>query len=119
MAGSKSKQIMANKDAKAGLLLAQSRAMLKGSRTNHVIVDETAVHLSGTVALHTQRVKYAALFVLQKPMKSIVPSCLGTPVPMAEIDMPTDFLEYIAAGAVEMMALCGMMSAAAAGSTAV
>lgn len=115
MAGAKSKHIMANRDAQAGLLLAQSKAMLKGTKTNHIVIDETAVHLSGTVAIHAQKVKYASMFVLQKPMKAIVPSCIGTPVPMAEIDMPTDFLEYIAGGAAEMMAMCGLMGVAAAG----
>lgn len=119
MAGAKSKQIAANKDARAGLLLAQTRAMLKGTEVNHVIVDETAVHLSGTVAIHAQKVKYASLFSLQKPMRSIVPSCIGTPVPMSEIDMPTDFLEHIAAGAAEMIALCGLMAIAQAGGSVI
>ena len=110
---SKVKRIYANKDAQAALVLAQTKAMLKGTKTNYIVADETAVHLYGTVSLATQRVKYASMFVLQKPMKAIIPSCLGTPVPMAVIEMPTDFLEYIASGAAEMMALCGLMGAAA------
>ena len=119
MAGTNAIYLSPNKDAKASLVLAQSRAMLKGSKTNHVIIDETAVHLSGTVAIHAQKVKYASLFALQKPMKAIVPSCIGTPVPMTEIDMPTQFLEHIASGAAEMMALMGLMAAAQAGSSVV
>lgn len=115
MAGAKSKYVRANRDAEAALVLAQTKAMLKGTKTNHIVIDETAVHLSGVVAIHSQKVKYASMFVLQKPMKAIVPSCIGTPVPMAEIDMPTDFLEYIAGGAAEMMALCGLMGVAQAG----
>ena len=118
MSGSKVKRFMANKDATAALVLAQSKAMLKGTKINHITIDETAIHLHGTVSLATQKVKYASMFVLQKPMKAIIPSCLGTLIPMAEIDMPTDFLTYIASGAAEMMALCGLMGAAAAGGSA-
>lgn len=115
MAGAKYKYLMANKDATAGVLVAQNKARLKGNKTNHITADETAVHLCGTVALHAQKVKYASMFALQKPMKAIIPSCLGTPIPMAEIDMPEMFLEHIASGAAEMAALTGLMSTAAAG----
>jgi hypothetical protein len=114
-----SKYFMANRDAQAGLRVAQSRAMLKGTKTMYICIDETAIHLHGTVSLATQKVKYASMFVLQKPMKAIIPSCLGTPVPMAEIDMPTDFLTHIASGAAEMMALCGLMGVAQAGGSVV
>lgn len=106
-------------DASSALILGTKSATLKGTRQNHIVMDETAVHISGNIALHAQHVKYATLFALQRPMRAIVPSCLGTPVPMTEIELPTDTLEYVAAGAAEMMALCGLMGVAAAGGSVV
>ena len=117
MSGSPYIKLTPNTSATAACVLGTNSVTLKANKTNHVVLDETAVHLSGNVALHTQHIKYASLFAFQRPMQAIIPSCIGTPTPMCNVEFPTETLKHLAEGAAEMMVLLGLMGAAQAGSS--
>jgi len=102
--------------APAGFVVGKEVARMHGSKSNYVMSDAVGTYISGPVSFvnQPQNIRIAALWTFNNAFNLMIPSTLGTPQAVLNVDPPIKTLENIMKGAAEMIALYGMMGAAAA-----
>ena len=101
----------------AGFACGNSVARMHGNKDNFVKCDDTGTFLSGRVSFVTQaqNIRVSTLWTFNNAFALSIPSTLGTPIPTLQFSPPTESLQYIMSGAVQMMQLIASMGVAAAG----
>jgi hypothetical protein len=107
------KTFKANINSPAGIVVGDEVARIHGSKQNYLMCDALGTYLSGPMSFlsQTQNIRMAGLWTMNNAYNLMIPSTLGTPQAVLNVDPPIKTLENIMKGAAQMAALYGMLVA--------
>lgn len=91
----------------AGLGLGNEVARMHGNKDNYVQVDGLGTYISGRVSLlsQMQQIRTGGLWTFNNNFALMIPSTLGTPIPVLKIDPPLKGLQNLVEQASIMIGL--------------
>lgn len=94
-------------DADAGLAVGSEVARMHGNKDNYIQCDSMGTYISGRVSLlsQMQEVRTGAMWTFNTNWALMIPSTLGTPVPVLNVDPPIKTVENMVKQAGVMIGL--------------
>jgi hypothetical protein len=102
-------------ESPAGMAIGNEVARMHGNKDNYVQCDGLGTYVSGRMSLlsQMQEVRTGGLWTFNTNFALMIPSTLGTPIPVLNVDPPLKMLETIGQQAAIMIGLFASLSTSA------